>query len=189
MRDAATTEKLRAYQQQMQDIRRQMHETVKAAPPERVRDYEFATQDGSVTLSALFGDKDDLFVIHNMGRGCSYCTLWADGYNGLTPHLENRAAFVVSSPDKPDAQRAFAQSRGWRFRMVSHAGTDFAADMGFRGEHGFLPGVSVFRRGEDGIVRVSDAALGPYDEFCALWHFLDMLPGGAGEWRPKFSYA
>ena len=189
MRDTATTEKLHHMRQQMQALRQEMHATLRATPPEPVADYQFATPDGPVQLSALFGDKDDLFVIHNMGRGCAYCTLWADGYNGLVPHLESRAAFVVSSPDDPAAQRSFADSRGWRFRMVSHAGTSFAADMGYRGEHGFLPGVSVFRRQDGAIVRVSDTELGPYDEFCALWHFLDMLPDGAGSWRPRFSYA
>ena len=189
MRDAATTQKLRSYQEQIEDLRRQMHETARAAPPEPVRDYEFATLEGTVRLSALFGDKDDLILIHNMGRTCPACTLWADGYNGLVPHLESRAAFVVSSPDEPVEQRRFAQSRGWRFRMVSLAGAEFAADMGFHVERGFRPGVSVFHRSGEAITRVSDAGLGPYDEFCALWHFFDMLPGGAGEWRPKFSYA
>jgi len=189
MRDAATTEKLGRIREQIKDLRQQMHATQREAPPEPVEDYVFATLEGPARLSALFGDKNDLLVIHNMGRSCAYCTLWADGYNGLVPHLESRAAFVVSSPDDPAAQRSFAQSRGWRFRMVSHAGTSFAADMGYRGEHGFLPGVSAFRRQDGAIVRISDAALGPYDEFCALWHFLDMLPGGAEGWRPRFSYA
>jgi predicted dithiol-disulfide oxidoreductase (DUF899 family) len=142
-----------------------------------------------VALSALFGDKDDLFVVHNMGRSCVACTLWADGYNGLVPHLESRASFVVSSPDDPATQRAFGQGRGWRFRMVSLAGNGFAADMGFQHEARYRPGVSVFRRGAEGIARVSDAALGPYDEFCAVWHLFDLLPGGTGDWRPKFSYA
>ena len=189
MRDTAMTEKVRSYEKQIQDLRRQMHETLRAGEPEPVQDYELATVEGTARLSDLFDGKDDLLVIHNMGRGCSYCTLWADGYNGLVPHLESRAGFVVTSPDDPATQRAFAESRGWRFRMASHAGTSFAADMGFRGEHGFLPGVSAFQRRGDGIVRVSDRALGPYDEFCALWHFLDLLPEGAANWRPRFSYA
>ena len=41
-----------------------------------------------------------------MGRGCSYCTLWADGFNGLRHHFEDRAAFVVVSPDTPEQQKA-----------------------------------------------------------------------------------
>ena len=64
------------------------------------------------------------------GRGCVYCTMWADGFNGVVPHLEDRAAFVVVSPDEPHVQAEFAASRGWRFRMVA-ARSDFTGDMGY----------------------------------------------------------
>jgi predicted dithiol-disulfide oxidoreductase (DUF899 family) len=161
-----------------------------AVDPEIVTDYPFATPAGQTRLSALFGDKNDLFVIHNMGASCPYCTLWADGYNGIHAHLANRAAFVVCSPDAPDTQRRFAEGRGWRFPMVSHQGTDFAADMGYRSESGgWLPGVSVFRRDGDRILRVADTGLGPGDDFCSLWHFFDLLPEGADGWKPRFNYA
>ena len=80
----------------------------------------------------------DLFVIHNMGRSCPNCTLWADGFNGIYPHIADRAAFVVASPDPPDVQQSFAASRGWRFPMVSHQGSSFAADMGYRSAIGWL---------------------------------------------------
>jgi predicted dithiol-disulfide oxidoreductase (DUF899 family) len=186
--DAA--EKLAGYRRQIADVRRKMRETQVSAEPQLVADYTFATPDGVVRLSALFGDKRDLIVIHNMGTSCPNCTLWADGFNGIYHHLADRAAFVVSSPDPPQVQHEFAQSRGWRFPMVSHAGTTFAADMGYRSERGgWLPGASVFRRDGDRILRVSDTGLlAPGDDFCALWHFFDLLPEGAGDWEPKFSY-
>jgi predicted dithiol-disulfide oxidoreductase (DUF899 family) len=142
-----------------------------------------------VRVSELFGHKDTLIVIHNMGKTCPACTMWADGYNGLRAHLENLAAFVVTSPDDPVTQAEFAASRGWRFRMVSHQGTNFAGDMGYRGDNGWLPGISVFRKQGDRIVRVSDQRLGPGDDFCAVYHFLDMLPEVWNGWRPKFSYS
>src|SRR5437763_14966763 len=129
----------------------------KEAEPEEFENYRFATTDGAVRLSELFGEREYLFVIHNMGEACPACTMWADGFNGVLPHLENRAAFVVSSPDDPPTQRAFAAARGWRFRMVSHGGTNFAADMGYRGADGCLPGISVLRRAGDRIYRISDA--------------------------------
>ena len=73
--------------------------------------------------------------------------------------------------------------------MVSHQGTTFAADMGYRSESGvWLPGISVFKRDGKRIVRVSDAGFEPGDDFCTLWHIVDLLPGGAGDWAPKFSY-
>jgi len=124
-----------------------------------------------------------------MGRTCPNCTMWADGFNGVLSHLENRAAFVVTSPDDPATQAAFAASRGWRFRMVSHCGTDFAEKMGYRSERGgWLPGISVFRKEGNRILRVSDQQLGPGDDFCSVWHFFDMMPEGWAGWRAKFSY-
>jgi len=81
--------------------------------------------------------------------------------------------------------------------MVSHMGTTFAADMGYRRRFedendekvgGWHPGISVFRKEGDKILRVSDTDLGPGDDFCAVWHLFDMLPQGADGWRPKYQY-
>jgi predicted dithiol-disulfide oxidoreductase (DUF899 family) len=184
-----STSALTEYRHQIADIRAKMRDIQAAVEPQPVSDYTFETTDGPTRLADLFGVKDDLIVIHNMGTGCAYCTLWADGFNGLYPHLANRAAFFVCSPDAPETQRRFAAARGWHFPMVSHRETSFAADMGYRSETGgWLPGVSVFRRDEDRIVRVANTGFGPHDEFCAMWHFLDLLPGGAEGWSPKFNY-
>ncbi len=183
-----TTQKLNEYRQQISELRSKMREAQQAVEPQEVEDYAFQTPQGEIRLSDLFGDKEDLFVIHNMGKGCAYCTLWADGFNGVVHHLENRAAFVVSTPDDPETQRKFAESRDWRFRMASHQGTDFAQDMGYRGEHGFTPGVSVFKKEDGKIYRVSNAELGPYDDFCSVWHFFNMIPEGPNGWEAKFAY-
>jgi predicted dithiol-disulfide oxidoreductase (DUF899 family) len=127
-----------------------------------------------------------------MGAACVYCTLWADGFNGLVHHLENRAAFVLASPDTPAAQQEFGESRGWRFKMVGYPDTSFADDMGYYAhdgnESGWQPGVSVFRKDGARIVRVSDANLGPGDDFCTAWHLFDLLPEGADGWAPKYKY-
>lgn len=103
-----------------------MRKVATAIKPEEVRDYPFRTPEGERRLSELFGGERDLFVIHNMGSSCPYCTLWADGYNGIYPRLASRAGFVVSSPDAPEVQSAFAASREWRIPMVSHTGSSFA---------------------------------------------------------------
>ena len=174
------------------EIRSEIRELQSGIEPAPVEDYEFNTLEGPVRLSALFGDHDELFVVHNMGRACVYCTLWADGFNGLIGLLTNRAAFVLSSPDTPNVQREFANSRGWRFRMVSHDGTSFASDMGYYAESGeypgFHPGVSVFRRNGDQVLRVSDTTFGPGDDFCAAWHLFDLMPEGPDGWEPKYQY-
>lgn len=184
-----TKEKLVEYQRQIAEIRQKMRAARTEIEPEAVQDYELTTSLGAVRLSSLFGDKKNLIVIHNMGSTCPYCTLWADGYNGIYPHLANRAAFAVASPDPPAVQKAFAERRGWRFPMLSHHGTDFAADMGFRSEQGrWLPGVSVFQLDAGRLLRVSATGSDIGDDFCALWHLLDLLPDGADDWTPKFEY-
>jgi predicted dithiol-disulfide oxidoreductase (DUF899 family) len=189
MKDRNTSAKLADYRRRIADLRQEMRAMRAAAAPEEVGDYEFATPEGPVRLSGLFGGKRDLIVIHNMGVSCPYCTLWADGYNGIFDYLAERAAFVISSPDPPDVQRRFTEGRGWRFLMVSHLGTSFAADMGYRSERGsWLPGISVFRMEGGRILRVSDAPSDIGDDFCALWHLFDLLPEGAEGFRPKFSY-
>ncbi len=171
-------------------IRKEMQKIQAEMVPQKVEDYTFQNTEGAVTLSELFGEKDDLFVVHNMGMSCVYCTLWADGYNGIYNHLANRAAFVMTSPDTPKVQSAFAAKRGWGFPMVSHDGSSFADDMGFgNAADGFTPGLSVFQRQDGHIVRVSDTQFGPGDDFCALWHLFGMLPGGSNGWAPQLVYA
>jgi len=143
----------------------------------------------AVHLSELFGDKDDLIVVHNMGKGCRYCTLWADGFESLRPHLENRAAFVVVSPDAASVQEEFARSRGWSFRMLADPDKSFFRSMGFLSEKDSpYPGVSTFRREGESIRRVGKAYFGPGDDFCNVWHFFDLLDPGADGWEPQYRY-
>ncbi len=187
--DRETAAKLAEHRRRIADLRQEMRALRASAEPEAVRDYAFATPQGRVCLLDLFGAKCDLIMIHNMGASCPNCTLWADGYNGIYHHLIDRAAFVVSSPDPPDVQQAFARSRGWRFPMVSHMGTTFAADMGYRSERGaWLPGISVFRMDGSGILRVSDTPCDIGDDFCAVWHLFDLIPESSTGWRPRISY-
>src|SRR5215469_16349049 len=183
-----TTAKLAGYRREIGALRERMRVLQAEIEPEEVADYSFTTTEGPVRLSQLFGDKDTLFVIHNMGKSCPACTMWADGYNGVLAHLENRAAFVVTTPDDPATQAEFARSRGWRFRMVSHAGTSFAAEMGYRDAGGgWLPGVSVFKKAGNRILRVSDAGFEPGVDFCAVWHLFDLIPEGTAGWGASFA--
>ncbi|HEY3876608.1 MAG TPA: DUF899 family protein [Candidatus Kapabacteria bacterium] len=159
-------------------------------PAEVVPDYELTDWSGQkVKLSELFADKMELIVVHNMGKSCVYCTLWADGFIGITKHLEDRAAFVLTSPDDPETQRRFARDRGWTFRMLSTQSTSFKHDMGFEPEPGkYRPGVSVFRKDANGnMFHVSKSMFGPGDHFSAVWHFFDLLPSET-EWHPKYHY-
>jgi predicted dithiol-disulfide oxidoreductase (DUF899 family) len=184
------TEEIAALEKEIFELREKLRKARASAAPERVSDYQFTRSDGSsVTLSELFGPSDDLIVVHNMGRSCVYCTMWADGLNGVVDHLANRGSFVVASPDEPSVQTEFAVSRNWEFPMVSSAGNTFFDDMGFEKDGKPWPGVSAFHRQDDGsIVRTGKAHFGPGDEFCSVWHLFDLLDGGPGEWQPKYSY-
>jgi predicted dithiol-disulfide oxidoreductase (DUF899 family) len=195
---ADTMAALNAKRREIETLQAEMRSLQAAVEPEVVQDYVLEGWDGPVRLSELFGDKRELIVIHNMGKGCSSCTMWADGFNGVYDHLASRAAFVVSSPNPVDVQKAFAVERGWRFPMVCHAETSFATDLGYRrpgadafGDKlgGWWPGVSVFRRDGERIVRVSDAELGPGDGFCVVYSLFDLMPGSSLNWEPQNRYA
>lgn len=138
MNDAAIADKLSVYRRQIADLREKMRALQASVEPAEVQDYAFATSEGSVQLLSLFGERRDLIVIHNMGSSCAYCTLWADGFNGIYDHIATRAALVVSSPERPDVQQKFAASRNWCVPTVSHAETTFTATaqsmaVGFQG--------------------------------------------------------
>src|SRR3954453_7062498 len=114
------SERVDENQNQILKLKQELIEAKRALPPEPVQDYQLTRSTGeAVRLSELFGEQDDMILIHNMGRGCRYCTLWADGFVSVLPQIEQRAAFVVSTPDSTDAQASFATSRGWPFTMVS----------------------------------------------------------------------
>lgn len=185
------SDEIRELQEQIQRLKARLSEARRSAAPEPVDDYQLTTTDGSpVRLSELFEGREDLLVVHNMGKGCVYCTLWADGFTGYARHLRGRCAFVLCSNDDAETARAFAASRGWNFPVVSGAGSSFARDMGFASEDGKpWPGVSAFHRDADGsIVRTGSAPFGPGDDFCPPWPLFDLLKGGAGDWAPRYSY-
>lgn len=183
-------EEIEQLEQQLSEIRDKLTEKRKGLMREPIADYRLQTADGEVTLRELFGDKRDLIVIHNMGRSCPYCTLWADGFNGVAHHIQDRAAFVVASPDDPRTQQEFARARGWKFRMVSTRGSSFSRDLGYEKSNGDQwPGVSALHLNDDGdIVRTGRADFEPNDLFCSVWHLFGLLADGAAGWSPKYDY-
>ena len=52
---------------------------------------------------------------------------------------------------------------------------------------GPFPGISCFRKQDGRIVRVGDTEFGPGDDYCVIWHLLDLVPDRA-EWSPKYAY-
>ena len=159
----------------------------RAMPKEEIQDYTFKNLSGEVKLSDLFADKEVLVVIHNMGKGCAYCTLWGDGFNGIIDHLENKFSFIVESKNTPEEQQKFASERNWKLKMYSSRDTSFKQDLGFADGNNNIPGLSVFTKNKDGkIYRNSSTVFGPGDDFCSMWYFLDLLPEEISGWSPKF---
>lgn len=173
-------------ERQVTEAKARLRAARRALPPELVEDWTLARLDAApVRLSELFGGHDELLVVHNMGGSCSYCSLWADGFNGLASQLRTRCAFVLCSDDPPAVAARVKADRAWHFPVVSGHGSGFAAAMGYRGENGKpWPGVSAFRRRPDGtIARTGHAPFGPGDDFCPVWPMLDLLP--ERDWRPR----
>ncbi len=182
--------KIESLQKEIWDQNKQLVQLKKQLAAEEVEDYVFSTPEGPKNLSNLFKDKNELIVIHNMGRKCPYCTMWGDGFNGVLAHLEDRAAFVVISPDDSEVQKEFAKGRDWKFQMVSGKGTKFIKDMGFEFDDGkYMPGVSMFYKDEQGLItRTGKDFFGPGDNYSSPWHLFDLLKFGVNNWHPKFDY-
>ncbi|MFT4413875.1 DUF899 family protein [Fredinandcohnia humi] len=179
--------KIKELENEIQQKKKQLAELRKSVPEKQVQNYKFITfNDEHVTLLDLFGDKNELFIIHNMGKNCSYCTMWADGFNGVYHHLAAKAGFVVSSPDAPKAQASIAAERQWKFQMISVKEHSFTADMGFRKDGHYYPGVSTFRKDEQGnIFLYAHAPFAPGDDYCVPWHLFDLLPSGSNNVKTK----
>ncbi len=185
------SEELNEIEKEIFSLKAKRAEIRKRESREAVQDYALEGPDGqTVTLAELFGDRSDLMVIHNMGRGCPYCTLWADGLNGLLPHMENRAAVVLVSKNDPQTQRQFAESRGWKFRMISAQDSTFTQDMGFADEEGNqFPGCSAFHKDAEGRTeRTGSTWFGPGDDYCSIWPLFELFADGINDWEPKFTY-
>jgi len=156
-----------------------------------VKDYTFYDKEGEpVQFYSLFDDKDELLIIQNMGKGCSYCTLWADGFNGTIDHFSNRINWALVSPDEPADLKQFAESRNWTFEVYSCHNSTFKKDVGFIWENGMVaPGFSVFKKNETGkVIHHAYDWFGPGDNFSPIWHFMNYLPNGKNGWAPKIKY-
>lgn len=160
----------------------------KDSTPVPVKNYSFKVQEGTVNLLDLFAGKEVLFAIHNMGQGCRYCTTWADGFNAFLTHLESQFAVVLLSKDDPETQRKFANSRGWRFRMASHAGGDYMMEQSVVAGEGNMPGIVCYTRKGEQIFKKNASAFGPGDQFCSMWSLLSLAGHNSETFTPQFSY-
>ncbi len=167
---------------EIENLRKKRIELNARAGAMKIQNYSLKDRDGNdVKLYDLFGEDKYLIAIHNMGRGCDYCTMWADGMKDTYREIEKKAKFILVSPDMPEVHKAFAEARGWNFNSYSSFGSEFTYDLGYEirkeGKKFYWPGVSVLEMLDDGtVVRVGKDYFGPGDFYCNIWHFLDLLP-------------
>jgi len=185
----AIDEKIHELEMKLYEQTLALNELRKQASLVEVPNYDFATQAGTTSLLDLFGDKDKLLAIHNMGQACRYCTLWGDGFNGLVDHLESAMSVVLVSKDDPATQRKFANSRGWRFRLASHGGGNYITEQSAQEGASNMPGAVVYERQGDKIFRRgASSVFGPGDLYSPMWNLLGLAGLTETDWMPQFRY-
>ncbi len=206
----------------LREAREQVARMVRELPPGPVVSQDYTFKEGpadpavegperQVKLSELFGEGRDSLIVVNYMFGpnddapCPMCTMWADGYDAIAPHVEQRAGFVLVAATEVSNLRALARSRGWRnIRLLSSHGNSFNRD--YQSENDDCsqrPGVTVFHRDPDGTIRLHHytemmlsrkARKAPgqdergIDPYTPVWNLFDLLPEGRGDWYPSLSY-
>ena len=98
------------------------------------KQYVFDTDNGAQTLAELFGGRSQLLVYHFMfgpewTEGCPVCSYWADNFNSVIVHLNQRDVTMVCVSRAPLARLdAYKRRMGWSFPWVSSGRNDFNYD-------------------------------------------------------------
>jgi predicted dithiol-disulfide oxidoreductase (DUF899 family) len=171
------------------------------------KNYVFDSESGPRTLADLFGSRSQLVIYHLMFNpeweaACKSCSFWADSFNPMIVHLENRDVTVAAISRAPiDKLAAFRRRMGWSFEWVSSSRNGFNYDFAvsftpeqlkgdeknynfgtqkFRGED--APGISVFVKESDGeIYRTYSCYARGLDILNAAYRYLDIVPKGRDE--------
>jgi len=165
----------------------------RAFPPQPIEDYALQVPGAPAPrlLSEILGANERLFVIHNMGDGCAHCAVYADGLNGVLPHLESVGSVLLVAPMAPDHLAAYAASRGWRFQLASTRGVTLSADLGLEVAGETWPGTFIVERSKSGLVVSARYVFNPGDHFSPVWPMLALAGIGLDDddWRPRLSYS
>src|SRR6266496_5676723 len=98
------------------------------------KEYVFEGPNGKQTLSELFDRRSQLIVYHFMfdpswEAACLHCSFWADNFNGIIVHLNQRDVTMIAVSRAPYSKLAAYEKRmGWDFKWVSSYDTDFNFD-------------------------------------------------------------
>jgi len=136
-RDAwiAARQQLLIKEKEFTKLRDELSQQRRELPWERVdKNYLFEGPDGRETLAQLFAGRSQLVVYHFMfgpdwQAGCPHCSFWADNFDGIIEHLNQRdTTMVVASRASPAKLAAYKKRMGWHFMWVSSGATDFNFD-------------------------------------------------------------
>jgi predicted dithiol-disulfide oxidoreductase (DUF899 family) len=198
-------------------LRDQLNEQRRTLPWERVmKKYVFDGPKGKEALEELFDGRSQLVIYHAMWNpktataqtswtedaACPGCSFWADNFNGIIVHLNQRDVTLIAASRAPFAKIAAYQKRmGWTFKWVSSGDGDFNFDYGVsftdeemakgRAQYNFTvqnpalserEGVSVFYKDPSGQVfhTYSTYARG-LDLLNVAYNYLDIVPKGRDE--------
>jgi predicted dithiol-disulfide oxidoreductase (DUF899 family) len=135
-------------------------------------------------------------------NGCPHCSFWADNFDGIIVHLNQRDVTMLAVSRAPLKKiNAFKKRMGWTFKWVSSGKSDFNYDyqVSFTEEavrsgkayYNYrttavpcrdFPGVSVFCRDDAGNVFHTYSTYGRgIDIVNNAYHCLDLVPKGRGE--------
>ncbi len=169
--------------------------------------YVFEGPEGRATLGQLFDGRSQLIVYHFMfdpdwDTGCKSCSFWADNFNGIVPHLNQRdVTFIAISRAPLPKLQAFTKRMGWNFKWMSSFGSDFNYDydVSFKPEdlasgravYNYainkmkmpeLVGISVFFKDDNGeIFHTYSCYARGVDMLNTAYHYLDLTPKGRDE--------
>lgn len=175
--------------------------------------YLFDTERGEESLTDLFGNHSQLIVYHFMfgedwTEGCPSCSFWMDNLDNVAVHLAARdTSFVAVSTAALQKLQSYKARLGWSFDWVSTGESSFNRDFGVSfpnkeqgptngynytgrvfGEE--MPGVSVFRRFEDGAIGHPYSSYGRgLDILNGTYNLLDLTPKGRDEAELEFTMA
>ena len=189
-------------------LRDELSQQRRELPWERVtKHYVFDGPNGKVTLTDLFGTKDQLIIYHFMlgpewVEGCKSCSLVADHYDSLVVHLRERDTNMVTISRAPfDKIEPFRKRMGWKFKWLSSSKSDFNDDfhVSFPGDpkdqmqvyYNYAmttfpssegPGMSVFHKDRDGKIFHTYSTYGRgLEEILGMYSLLDIVPKGRNE--------
>ena len=197
-----------AKEKQFTRLREELSQQRRELPWEAVsKNYTFEGPNGKQSLSELFDGRSQLIVYHFMfgpdwDAGCPHCSFWADNFNEIIVHLNQRDVTMIAVSRAPYSKlEAYKKRMGWDFKWVSSHGSDFNFDYqaSFTPEeiaekkawynftvrdpgHSEREGISVFYADESGRLfhTYSTYARG-IDIVNTAYNYLDLVPKGRDE--------